>query len=505
MGASPPGRTPRRTKTVGAGGDAASSLRIRPRPSVRQRSERPTTSSPAPSASADTLSRPGSGVRQRPGEAGPRLSRCEAAGADTAPDEHRRCRRRRCELAPDPAEPLCSPAIGETDDEKSGALGERSQALPPRAREQRLSRNPCRPLDDQRGVGEQAAGVPPVRVCVRSGPDQAKRLPVRAGEPGRELECSPVVLRGAERDEDRSRPRAALRRRAGRRRMAPSRAVASFRRREQAAPSRRDDEICFVPRCQARDVRSEGVRREGGGASSDPFGGELRSCARRAQRSRRRARPARRPGRSRARGPGSDCTSGRASVSNGSTSPDPSSATSTVSRRTGGPPVPGRRAKGRARGSPSGAASAARPAPARAPRRAAAEASWKRSSASAWRPERYRASISWPWSLSRYGCSASECLEVGNELAVPAEREVGLHALLERDQLAAPPGARPRRRRSSSWSGRPEASRARAPGPRGASRPRPGLGSPAPPRRAARSGPGRARRGRPGACSPADE
>src|SRR5262249_36921681 len=59
LGARPPGRRPRRTKTVGAGGALAISPRTRPRPSLRQRSENPTTRTPAPSASAITPSRPG--------------------------------------------------------------------------------------------------------------------------------------------------------------------------------------------------------------------------------------------------------------------------------------------------------------------------------------------------------------------------------------------------------------------------------------------------------------
>ena len=46
-GASPPGRSPRRTRSVGWCGDVASAVRARPTPSRRQRSVRPTTTRPA--------------------------------------------------------------------------------------------------------------------------------------------------------------------------------------------------------------------------------------------------------------------------------------------------------------------------------------------------------------------------------------------------------------------------------------------------------------------------
>ena len=57
-GASAPGRVPRRTNRTGAGAARAISERVGPRPSSRQRSDRPTTSSPAPAAASMMPSRP---------------------------------------------------------------------------------------------------------------------------------------------------------------------------------------------------------------------------------------------------------------------------------------------------------------------------------------------------------------------------------------------------------------------------------------------------------------
>ena len=68
-GAIPPGRSPRRTSTVGAGGAATRADRVRPSPSVRQRSDSPRTRSPAPWASSGDrrAARDGrAGARRRP-------------------------------------------------------------------------------------------------------------------------------------------------------------------------------------------------------------------------------------------------------------------------------------------------------------------------------------------------------------------------------------------------------------------------------------------------------
>ena len=77
-GASAPGRRPRRTKRIGAGAAAAISWRTGPRPSSRQRSESPITSSPAPAAARRSPSRPGSASS---GSAATPTKRCTSSEA----------------------------------------------------------------------------------------------------------------------------------------------------------------------------------------------------------------------------------------------------------------------------------------------------------------------------------------------------------------------------------------------------------------------------------------
>ncbi len=57
-----PGRVPRRTNRIGAGAAWAISARVGPRPSRRQRSDRPITSTHAPAAASSTPARPGSAM-----------------------------------------------------------------------------------------------------------------------------------------------------------------------------------------------------------------------------------------------------------------------------------------------------------------------------------------------------------------------------------------------------------------------------------------------------------
>ena len=59
FGATPLGRRPRRTKSVGTSAPSATAIRVRPMPSVRQRSERPTTSRRASRDASRTPAPPG--------------------------------------------------------------------------------------------------------------------------------------------------------------------------------------------------------------------------------------------------------------------------------------------------------------------------------------------------------------------------------------------------------------------------------------------------------------
>ena len=180
--------------------------------------------------------------------------------------------------------------------------------------------------------------------------------------------------------------------------------------------------------------------------------------------------PARRHGRSRARGPGCDCTSGRASVSNGSTSPDPSSATRTVSRRTSGSARAGASSEGScariAFWSCFSCSPGSSPSSSSSSRRSVLEALERVGLAPGAVQGEHQLAVE-PLAVR---VLRDECLEVGDELVVPAEREVGLHALLERDQpqllQARDLGGERNSRRTRSARAR---RRARAPGPRAAS------------------------------------
>src|SRR6185503_5483069 len=77
-GASPPGRTPRRTSTAGVVVCVASAVLARPRPSRRQRSVRPTTIVPAPAATSTSASGSGS---TRTGSVATPSARCTAIEA----------------------------------------------------------------------------------------------------------------------------------------------------------------------------------------------------------------------------------------------------------------------------------------------------------------------------------------------------------------------------------------------------------------------------------------
>ena len=81
-GASPPGRTPRRTSTVGQATLVASVVRVAPRPSLRQRSVRPTHTTPAFEAAAMRASALGS---TRTGSAGTPRACWTASGAGQQP------------------------------------------------------------------------------------------------------------------------------------------------------------------------------------------------------------------------------------------------------------------------------------------------------------------------------------------------------------------------------------------------------------------------------------
>jgi hypothetical protein len=74
-------------------------------------------------------------------------------------------------------------------------------AAPPGAGEHRLRDHAAAPLDDQRGVGQQPAGV--ASAPAGDGADQAQRRSGRARHARAELERRPVVTSGPERDEHR--------------------------------------------------------------------------------------------------------------------------------------------------------------------------------------------------------------------------------------------------------------------------------------------------------------
>src|SRR6186997_2291890 len=56
------------------------------------------------------------------------------------------------------------------------------------------------------------------------------------------------------------------------------------------------------------------------------------------------------------------------------------------------------------------------------------------SSASAWRPDRYSASISCPRGRSRSGCSAIRGLQLRNELGAAPHRQIGLDPSFQRGE-----------------------------------------------------------------------
>ena len=97
------------------------------------------------------------------------------------------------------------------------------------------------------------------------------------------------------------------------------------------------------------------------------------------------------------------------------------------------------------------AARAARPAPDQARSANRRRARWNASSASAWRPARYSASISWPHSRSSNGCSRDQPLELGDQLARRAGREVGVDP--QHDRLQALLLERPAPLRDASLAG----------------------------------------------------
>ena len=154
---------------------------VRP-PQARARSASARPGAPATGRSPDRrrpsrpgrpATRPGSRRRSRP----PRASTAHRPPAVSDQPKRVRvsrapARRARRRVAPAPsaraalgeprphvAEALLAPAIGEADDQQAGALRERSDPAAPGAREQRLGDDARSPLDDQRRVGEQAAGV----------------------------------------------------------------------------------------------------------------------------------------------------------------------------------------------------------------------------------------------------------------------------------------------------------------------------------------------------------
>ena len=125
------------------------------------------------------------------------------AGAQPAPDKDCGCGRTEGDLRSRPAQPLASPALGETDYEQPRALRERHHSSAARRREKRLGSDAGGPLDDQRRIGEKAAGVAPVLSGAGGCTHQLQCLSRRASDPGAELERCPVVLGRSERHDDR--------------------------------------------------------------------------------------------------------------------------------------------------------------------------------------------------------------------------------------------------------------------------------------------------------------
>ena len=93
---------------------------------------------------------------------------------------------------------------------------------------------------------------------------------------------------------------------------------------------------------------------------------------------------------------------------------------------------------------------APRPARARAPRRASRAPAGTPSSASAWRPARYSASISCAARRSRSGCSRTAAASSPDDVGVPAVGELALEPSLPPRPGAAPRAARSRPARTSS-------------------------------------------------------
>src|SRR5829696_5107779 len=124
--------------------------------------------------------RPGSSASERP-RAAPRPSRGPLAGKRAA----------------EPAEPS-SASDRIAQQQQPSATRTRNDALALGASEQRLSDHTRLPLDDQRGVRQQAARVAAIGPPLGSRTDQVQRRPGGARDPSAEFERRPVVPCGAE-------------------------------------------------------------------------------------------------------------------------------------------------------------------------------------------------------------------------------------------------------------------------------------------------------------------
>ena len=196
------------------------------------------------------------------------VARRQAARTDSSSDEHGGARGLSRERRAGVTEPVAPPAVGQTDDDDTGAAHGRDERIGIRIDEHGLGRHPERTLHRDRGVSEQSARVPSVRARRRAHETQARAS--TAGEPGAELDGRPVVLGTGEGHDDGARAGRAADHDAH-----VARCLIEQRQHpgvlEQAVGCVHEQQVDVVLACEPGHVDAGSDRREHGRARLDPL------------------------------------------------------------------------------------------------------------------------------------------------------------------------------------------------------------------------------------------